>query len=341
MRSVRTHARRPIALLGVVVAVLGVVLLPGGGATAAPSPADAARQLHSLGVTMDRLNERANSARAQLRRVEAQRVGLERQRAAAQVALDESRAQVGQIAQSAYRDGGLRLSSSVLEGSPGDFFARMSTLEWLSDQQRATIAAAKQRQSQFDDATARVEGQVRSARRLRARLDRQKTELAARMRRWEKLKEQVPPPRAEPDPENDAPPPRPEDDAPHPDTRRPTDVGPASGNGARVARFALAQRGEPYVFGAAGPNAWDCSGLTQKAWAQVGVPLPHSAHQQYYQIRHVPRSDLRVGDLVFFYGLEHVGVYIGGNRVVHAPTPGESVTVTNLNYMPYAGAGRP
>ncbi|MFG1922390.1 NlpC/P60 family protein [Cryptosporangium sp. NPDC048952] len=330
-----------------VIAVLGLTLLPGGGATAAPSPADAERQLHSLGVRMDRLNERSNSARVQLKRVQAQKVGLERQLAASRVDLDESRAQVGQIAQSAYRDGGLRLSSSVLEGSPGDYFARMSTLEWLSDQQRATIATAKRRQAQFDEAKGRVDRQVRNVERLKTELDGQKAELNSQLRTWEKLKQQAarrdstPHSGSTPDSGSTRDSGGPDPSTPRPRESRPTTTGPASGNGARAAQFALAQLGEPYVFGAAGPNAWDCSGLTQKAWAQVGVSMPHSAHQQYYQIRHVSRSALQVGDLVFFYGLEHVGVYIGNNRVVHAPQPGEAVKVTNLSYMPFAGAGRP
>ncbi|WP_170323962.1 NlpC/P60 family protein [Cryptosporangium phraense] len=325
-----------MAVLGAVVAVLGLALLPGGGATAAPSPADAERQLQALGVQMDHVNEQANSARVQLKRAKAQQVGLQRQLAASQAALDAAQDQVGEIAQAAYRDGRLRPGASLLEGGPGDLLDRMATLTWLSDQQRTTLARARTRQADYDDARARVDLQVKTATRLQKQLDGRKAELAQQVTKWERIKRTVTP-KPTPKPERSG------SSSSSSSSGRPpaTYDGPATGNGARVARFALAQLGEPYVFGAAGPNAWDCSGLTEMAWAQAGVSLPHSAHLQYYQIRHVSRSNLQAGDLVFFYGLEHVGVYIGNNQVVHAPQPGESVKITSINYMPFSGAGRP
>ena len=93
---------------------------------------------------------------------------------------------------------------------------------------------------------------------------------------------------------------------------------------------------------AAGPGSWDCSGLTMKAWGSVGVSLPHSSGQQYNHGRTVARSDLQLGDLVFFYSdISHVGLYAGNGRVIHAPRPGKSVEYIKISYMPYAGARRP
>jgi peptidoglycan DL-endopeptidase CwlO len=115
-----------------------------------------------------------------------------------------------------------------------------------------------------------------------------------------------------------------------------------SGKGARALAFARAQLGEPYVRNAAGPSSWDCSGLTMKAWGAVGVSLPHSAGQQFNSGRPVARSDLQLGDLVFFYpGITHVGIYAGNGRVIHAPHPGKSVEYIKISYMPYEGARRP
>jgi cell wall-associated NlpC family hydrolase len=116
----------------------------------------------------------------------------------------------------------------------------------------------------------------------------------------------------------------------------------ASGKGAKALAFAKAQLGEPYVRNGAGPNGWDCSGLTMKAWGSVGVSLPHSAGQQYNRGRPVARSDLQLGDLVFFYsGISHVGIYAGNGQVIHAPHPGASVEYIKISYMPYQGARRP
>jgi cell wall-associated NlpC family hydrolase len=115
-----------------------------------------------------------------------------------------------------------------------------------------------------------------------------------------------------------------------------------SGKGAKALAFAKAQLGEPYVRNAAGPGSWDCSGLTMAAWGSVGVSLPHSAGQQYNRGRHVAKSDLQLGDLVFFYNdISHVGLYAGNGQVIHAPRPGKSVEYIKMSYMPYAGATRP
>lgn len=108
--------------------------------------------------------------------------------------------------------------------------------------------------------------------------------------------------------------------------------------------FAHAQLGEPYRFGATGPGSWDCSGLTQAAWRAAGVAIPRTSQQQFVGIgRRVARSALRPGDLVFFYGPHpsHVGLYVGGGKIIAAPRPGRSVSDTTVSSMPYAGAVRP
>jgi cell wall-associated NlpC family hydrolase len=110
-----------------------------------------------------------------------------------------------------------------------------------------------------------------------------------------------------------------------------------------VVAYAYAQLGKSYVFGAAGPNTFDCSGLTMRAWAQVGVRLSHSASVQMNQeTTRISRSQLRPGDLVFFYSGGHVGLYIGNNNVIHAPKPGDVVKITSIDAMNgYSASGRP
>jgi peptidoglycan DL-endopeptidase CwlO len=116
-----------------------------------------------------------------------------------------------------------------------------------------------------------------------------------------------------------------------------------SGKGAKALAYAKAQLGEPYVRNGAGPDGWDCSGLTMRAWGSVGVSLPHSASQQYNKGRRITnKSDLKLGDLVFFYSpISHVGLYAGNGQVIHAPRPGKSVEYIKMSYMQYAGASRP
>jgi cell wall-associated NlpC family hydrolase len=114
--------------------------------------------------------------------------------------------------------------------------------------------------------------------------------------------------------------------------------GPASsGNAQKAIDFAYAQLGEPYVWAAAGPDAWDCSGLTMGAWGAADVYLPHYSVDQYAQSQHISESELRPGDLVFWASsprnprtIFHVGLYIGGGDMIAAPAPGEYVRVENI-----------
>ncbi|MYR95811.1 MULTISPECIES: C40 family peptidase [unclassified Streptomyces] len=110
---------------------------------------------------------------------------------------------------------------------------------------------------------------------------------------------------------------------------------------ARAVSFAHGAIGKPYVWGATGPNAFDCSGLTQAAWQAAGVSLPRTTYTQINAGRRVSRSELAPGDLVFFYsGISHVGLYIGGGQMIHAPRPGAPVRIAPIDQMPFAGATR-
>jgi peptidoglycan DL-endopeptidase CwlO len=125
-----------------------------------------------------------------------------------------------------------------------------------------------------------------------------------------------------------------------PDSARSSATG--SSKGTKALAYAKAQLGEPYARSGAGPSSWDCSGLTMMAWGSVGVNLPHSSRQQFNRGQPVAKSDLQLGDLVFFYSdISHVGLYAGNGQVIHAPRPGKSVEYIKMSYMPYAGARRP
>jgi cell wall-associated NlpC family hydrolase len=106
---------------------------------------------------------------------------------------------------------------------------------------------------------------------------------------------------------------------------------------------ALSQRGDPYRYGAAGPGSFDCSGLTSYSWKKAGISIPRTSRAQSTYGRAVSKSNLRPGDLVFFYRpVSHAAMYIGNGRIVHASTYGQPVKVVQLKYMSgYAGARRP
>lgn len=110
--------------------------------------------------------------------------------------------------------------------------------------------------------------------------------------------------------------------------------------------FALSQVGKPYIWGATGPDGYDCSGLTQTSYRQAGIYLPRTTRDQYYATARVPLADMRPGDLIFYSsngapsGIYHVAIYAGGGMRVHAPSPGKFVEHVKMYYgniMPYAG----
>ncbi len=117
---------------------------------------------------------------------------------------------------------------------------------------------------------------------------------------------------------------------------------PPSSGGSSVVVAALSQLGVPYQWAGSSPSeGFDCSGLTMWAYAQVGVSLPHNAAAQHGMGTPVDRSNLQPGDLVFFNGDSHEGMYIGGGQFVHAPHTGDVVKISNLDGYPgYNGAVR-
>ena len=108
---------------------------------------------------------------------------------------------------------------------------------------------------------------------------------------------------------------------------------------------ALALRGAPYSYGGGTPAGFDCSGFTSYVYGKLGIPLAHSSYDQWTAGQHIPRRDLQPGDLVFFAGLGHVGIYIGDGRFVHAPHTGTVVSIDRLSGSwygaEYDGAVRP
>jgi cell wall-associated NlpC family hydrolase len=100
--------------------------------------------------------------------------------------------------------------------------------------------------------------------------------------------------------------------------------------GSRAVRIAAEQLGTPYRYAGMSPRGFDCSGLVAYVYGKLGVDLPHNAAAQYSYGRPVRRSELRPGDLVFFHGLGHVGLYVGHGKIIHAPQSGERVEIQSL-----------
>lgn len=101
-----------------------------------------------------------------------------------------------------------------------------------------------------------------------------------------------------------------------------------------AAKYALSQIGVPYRYGGDSSNGFDCSGLVQYAWSRAGRSIPRTTTEQFRQLSSVHRKALRAGDLIFFRidgTVSHVGLYLGGDRFVHAPSSGRTVTTASLD----------
>jgi cell wall-associated NlpC family hydrolase len=124
-----------------------------------------------------------------------------------------------------------------------------------------------------------------------------------------------------------------------------TYTGPTSTQAGKAVAFVYAQLGKPYQWGATGPGSYDCSGLVQAAWAAAGVTIPRTTYEQWAALPHIPRSALQPGDLVFFDGVGHVSMYVGGGYMIDAPRTGLNVQKLPINTdwytSTFVGAARP
>ena len=298
------------------------------------SVAEARRQVEALYHQAEQATERYNDARVALRDAELNFGRAQRRATAQQAEVTELQKSVGAFAAAAYRNGGLdRTLQLVFAEDPDAFLEHATSLDALGD--REAVALRKVVEARRD----LVADQTAAAQHLAA-VEAQRKALAAEKSEVEKkllaarevlnrltARERMQLDRAS---RSD---PRPLlEDLPLPD----------SGRAAKAVEFALKQVGDRYVWAAAGPDAWDCSGLTMMAWRAAGVSLPHSSRLQYETGRKIPRSELAPGDLVYFYSpISHVGIYIGNGQMVDAPNPNSRVRIRPITDMPWAGATRP
>ncbi|WP_448626487.1 NlpC/P60 family protein [Geodermatophilus sp. URMC 64] len=326
-----TARRAVLALTG----AIGVALVP-VPASAAPDPATAqeaaalmAARAHDLEAVTEKFNDAREELTAQQDAVRAAEATL----AQAQADLATAQEQVRGIARSAFTGEGLNgFSALMTSDGADDFVARMSTLEMVAGHQNEILgeaAAASQvaAQAQTTAAKAATEAQATfdAVAAQQADLQKQVDEYQADFSRLSAEERQATTALAG----------HSGDRASRAERAEPLPSGPivASSAAAQTAvDTAMAQRGKPYVWAAAGPGSYDCSGLVQYAYKAAGVSLPHSSRQQASMGQAVSRAELQPGDLIAFYSpVSHIGIYIGNGQMVHAPTSGDVVKVASID----------
>jgi cell wall-associated NlpC family hydrolase len=347
----RTVRRAALALAGAVGILVGTV--PASAAPGTPgTAAEAAEMVAARGHDLEALSEMFNEAREELR---AQQAAAQ----AAQVELDRATAllttaqqNVRGVARTAYTGEGLNsFKALMISGSADEFVGRMSTLQHVASHQNELLghaadanAAAATAQQQVQASMVEAQRQYDAVSAQQADLERQIAEYKAVHDRLSAAEQRaVASAAAQAHADGSAHGARASRGArtePLPAASAPV---VANSGAAQIAiDTAMAQRGKPYVWAAGGPGSFDCSGLTQYAFKAAGINLPHSSRMQSQMGQSVSRDALQPGDLVFFYSpVSHVGIYIGGGQMVHAPTSGDVVKVAPVDVMGgYAGARR-
>jgi len=310
-------------------ALVGVAVVLTGGVTAAhadPSVAEIERQIDEDWNKLEPVIEKHNATRQELAAKRKQADTLAKRIKPLQVQVDQAMDKVGALAARAYKGENLSTVNAMLGSrSPSELMGQLELLDRFAQTQQKDVQQVAQLRDELVRQKEPLDTLVAQLTRTEAQLAAKKKQINAEIDRLQKLRIKV-------YGNGGGGPLRP---APCPATY------PGGAAGVAV-KFACAQIGKPYVWGADGPDSYDCSGLVLAAWAKAGVSLPHNAAQQRRVTKTVSRGDLRPGDLVFYYSdLHHVGMYVGGGWVVHASQAGVPVKMKKVDDGPIHSFGRP
>ncbi|AKH84372.1 glycoside hydrolase [Streptomyces sp. CNQ-509] len=367
--------RRTAVGVGFAALASATLLTQEAGATPAErSIEDVQKEVDHLYHEAERATERYNGAKE---RTAQQRTRVEQQldEVAKETArLNESRRELGRLAAAQYRTGGITPTATfMLAPDPQTYFDQAHLMERLTNREKAAVdqfqvrqaEAAKKRseaqeslrtltdsQEQLQASKQEVQTKLSDARKVLDRLTeaekkrlaelerkreeeaRRKAEEAARQAELERQQQAEQERREQQQREQEQQEEEQQEDPPPAD--------PAPSKSAQVLAFAEAQLGKPYVWGATGPDSYDCSGLTQAAWREAGISLPRTTYDQVNAGTQVAKADLQPGDLVFFYDdVSHVGIYVGNGQMIHASKPGDDVKYESIDYMPFHSGVRP
>ena len=341
-RSAGGHTVRTAATIALAGAATAVGFDGTGHAEPQITPAQVKAKVDQLYQEAEAATEKYNGAKEKAEAAETRLDTLRDQAARRTAHLNEARDGLGAIAAAQYRGGGLDPAMQLALSDDPDHYldgaefveragSRQATsvanvrrelreIEQLRSTAHVELASLKARQAELRHHKKTITGKLDAARRLLSRLPAGEragvSEAGARASRDTTAREGLTTPAAA------------------------TAQAPNSRAAAAVS-YAYSKLGSPYVWGATGPDAFDCSGLVLAAYRSAGISLPRTTYAQIDAGRRVSRSELLPGDLVFFYsGISHVGLYIGNGMMIHAPNPSAPVREAPIDEMPFAGATR-
>jgi cell wall-associated NlpC family hydrolase len=328
-RGTRTSARRAWGRAAILAsaATLASFALPTGIGSADPAGTPSGLQAtiaaaNKLSNEIDVLGQQYDALRIQLTEARAQSKIAHETARRDQRALGAGQAAVAQIAAQGYMNGGFSATLQLLQSTdPQQFLNRASIMIQLNHEQGGTVSLLAEAEAAANRATQTANQEALLAVRLSAAMSKKVAEIQAK----ENLLNSSAYAQAL---------------AIFQKTGTYPNIAVRGDSvGAQALRWALSRVGDPYVWGAAGPSAFDCSGLVMWAYAHVGISLAHFTGAQWNEGVHVSRSQLQPGDLVFFFAdIGHVGMYIGNGLMVDAPTFGQNVQVQPVFWGAFVGA---
>lgn len=318
--------------LAAVIACLALIVIPAAQVQAAPTRAQSQAELDRLASQISRVDEDYNVARITLTRVERQIRDVTKDKQAVDGQLKSLRAKASARAAAVYRLGYADVLFAFFgSSSPSQFQKRMEITSKVGDWEAGlmdSLAIANERSADRAEA---LRAELARAKSIRDSIAAKRALLQTKVTEQRKLLDRI----AAAEAASTRPKRQPAPQVARPDL-------PASGNARVALQTAYAQIGKPYRWGAAGPDSFDCSGLTMYSWRAAGVSLPHSSRAQFSATKRVARGDLQPGDLVFFGSpIHHVGMYVGGSSMINSPETGERVGIRSMERRDYVGAGRP
>ncbi|MEU0989644.1 NlpC/P60 family protein [Streptomyces sp. NPDC005953] len=297
-----------------------------------PSKSEVKAKVDKLYEEAEKATEKFNGAKERQGKLQKQVDTLQDEVARGQDDLNDLRDKLGSVASAQYRSGGMDPSLQLfLSSDPDTFLDKASALDHLGDKQQEAIAEIQNKQRALAQQRKEAQGKLTDLADTRKELGTKKREVQTKLAEAQKLlnslsvqeRQSI---KAEETRANRA--------------NQRADLGeakPASGRASSAFAAGQSKIGTPYVYGASGPNSFDCSGFTSWSFAQAGISIPRTSQAQAgIGTRINSQSDLRQGDLVFFYGdLHHVGFYAGNGQVLHSPRTGAVVRYESINNMPY------
>ncbi|WP_035850152.1 C40 family peptidase [Kitasatospora azatica] len=338
-------ARRLARVLAVTAAATtALAITAGSGAQAAPRPDrnEVKAQVDQLYAEAEQASEKSNAAEEDAKRLQREAGSLQQQVAVAQDSLNTMRSDLAMVAAAQYRAGGMDPGVQLmLSSDPQDYLAKARSLAQAGQQRADSLREVQQQQRKLDQRRAEASGKLVELEAVRAALAQSKQQVQARLKSAQALLNSLTATERAQLVSQDA------KEAQERATRGTDriDLGnlpPSSDRAAVALAAALSKVGSPYVYGSTGPGAFDCSGLMYWSWRQAGVTLPRTSQAQAFGGQRISLAEARPGDLViFFKDMHHVGMYVGGGTVVHAPYPGARVRYENVSAMPVAAVVRP